>query len=204
MQWLALAAGVLLAAGLTAAVVLNRSIAPTDALARDAVGDHRNCALNFRLVKKPVSLEEAAERFDPAFRMLVSAPPDNIPTSDGAAHVLERHSCEYDGRRFGHVVMQYRGRVVSLLLTSNDVTTGGANTVDAISHSIGHPMKGISVVSVSGAHHAVLLVGDLGAAELTQLAAAVSVPLVHRIDADVRPDRDTLVGLFLVQPVPLR
>ena len=34
-----------LAAGLTTFVLMNRSLAPADALARDAIGDHRNCAL---------------------------------------------------------------------------------------------------------------------------------------------------------------
>ena len=31
---------------------------------------------------------------------------------------LERHACAYDARRFGHLVMHYRGHVVSLLMTA--------------------------------------------------------------------------------------
>ena len=94
-RWLALAAGLVLAAGVTGAIVLNRSAGRAEALAQDAIGDHRNCALKYRLVRTPVPLEEAAQRFDSAYRLLISAPPDDIPTPDGPARVVERHSCEY-------------------------------------------------------------------------------------------------------------
>jgi len=45
-------------------------IAATGALARAAVGDHRIASLAFRLAEKPISLEEAAQRFGPAYRVL--------------------------------------------------------------------------------------------------------------------------------------
>ena len=45
-------------------------------------------------------------------------PPDDIPTPDGPGHVVERHACEYGAHRFGHVILQHRGRVVSLLVTA--------------------------------------------------------------------------------------
>src|SRR5262245_35067038 len=109
--WFALAAGLLVAAGLTSLIFLTGPPAPADALARDAVGDHRNCALKFRLVRKPIPLEQAADRFDSAYRALLTAPPDDLATPGGPVHVLDRHSCVYGGRRFGHVVMKYRGRV---------------------------------------------------------------------------------------------
>ena len=119
-SWLALAAGVVLAAGLAGIVFMKRSAVPAEALARDAVGDHQNCALKYRLVRMPVPLEEAAQQFDSAYRLLLSAPPDDVPTLDGSARVTERHACAYGARRFGHVIMQYHGRVVSLLMTAND------------------------------------------------------------------------------------
>jgi hypothetical protein len=186
--WLALAAGVVLAAGITTAMLVNRASAPAEALARDAIGDHRNCALKYRLVRTPVPLEEAAQRFDSAFRLLLNAPPDDISTPDGPARVLERHSCEYGAHRFGHVILQYRGRVVSLLVTANDRAAAAAESADAIPHVIGRPVEGLSVVSVNGSRHAVILVSDLQKNELTQLARIVSLPLVERL-ADVASDR---------------
>ena len=138
----------MLAAGVTAVVFLNRSSAPAEALAQDAIGDHRNCALKYRLVRNPVPLEEAAQRFDSAYRLLLDAPPDAISTPDGPVRVVERHSCEYGAHRFGHVILQYRGRVVSLLVTANDRTAAAAESAEAIPHVIGRPMEGLSVVSV--------------------------------------------------------
>jgi hypothetical protein len=197
---LALAAGLVLAAGVTAAILLNRSPAPAEALARDAIGDHRNCALKYRLVRTPVPLEEAARRFDSAYRLLLSAPPDDISTPDGPVRVVERHSCAYGERRFGHVILQYRGRVVSLLVTANDGGTGAAASADGIPHVIGRPMDGLSVVSVNGSRHAVMLVSDLENSELTQLAGIVSLPLVQRL-ADVTSDRANPTAWLFAQPV---
>jgi anti-sigma factor RsiW len=64
-RWLMLAASVLLSAGLAGAVFVTQLMTPVDALARDAIGDHVNCALKNLRVGTPVSLEEAAQRFDP-------------------------------------------------------------------------------------------------------------------------------------------
>jgi hypothetical protein len=41
-------------------------------------------------------------------------------------------------------------------------------------------MDGLSVVSVNGSRHAVMLVSDLGNSELAQLAGILSLPLVQR------------------------
>jgi hypothetical protein len=185
-RWLALAAGVLLTAGLGGALFLQRTTATT-ALVRDAIGDHRNCALESRLVRMPVPLEEAAERFDGAHRLLIDAPPDHMAVAGGAVRVVDRHSCAYDGRRFGHVVLQYHDRVVSLLMTTRP-DGPIARTANAIPHLIGRPVDGLSVVSVEGSGHAVMLVGDLSTGELTDLSHAVSIPLVQRLAGRLLPD----------------
>jgi len=196
--WLALAAGVVLAAGLTAGILTRRSAVPSDALAQDAIGDHQNCALQFRLASAPIPLAEAAQRFDSAFRLLLTAPPDEISTPGGAARVVERHSCAYRERRFGHVVLQYHGHVVSLLVTADAGSTRAADTAVALPHVIGRPANGLSVVSVNGSRHAVVLVSDLGSAELTELAQAVSLPLAERLAERVVPGRDTVASLHIV------
>jgi hypothetical protein len=193
--WFALAAGVLIVAGLVGIFVPNPRLAPADALARDAVGDHRNCALKFRLRRQPVPLEEAAQKFDAAYRVLLTAPPDNMATPDGAVRVLERHSCAYGDRRFGHVVMQYGGRVVSLLITEDDGAAGAAPS-DSNPHLIGRPTEGLSVVAVSGTRHAVLLVSDLDSVALTQLSKMLSVPLAQRLQGRLGADPGVVATLF--------
>src|SRR5215471_2540718 len=193
-RWLALAAGIVLAVGVAGVVFMKRSAVPAEALAQDAVGDHQNCALKYRLVRAPVPLEEAAQQFDSAYRVLLSAPPDDISTPGGVARVTERHSCAYGAHRFGHVIMEYRGRVVSLLMTADD-GMGNAGQ-DAIPHVIGRPLNGLSVVSVSGTRHAILLVSDLESGELARLSSAVAVPLTRRLEVDAAPAASTLAALL--------
>jgi len=184
-RWFALAAGVLLTASVGALVVMNLSHAPVDALARDARGDHWYCALKNRVVRAPMPLEEAAQRFDSSYRVLMSAPPDDISTPGGVARVIDRHSCAFGTRRFGHVILQYQGRVVSLLLTAHDDQATGGVADDSTPHVHGQPVNGLSVVSVRGARHAILLVGDLEARELTQLSRTVSVPLARQLEGSL-------------------
>jgi hypothetical protein len=192
-RWLTLAAGVVLAAGVITAILINKPPAGDDALARDAIGDHRNCALKYRLVRMPMPLEEAARRFDTAYRLLLTAPPDDVATPNGPAHVVERHSCAYGGRRFGHVILHYRGRVVSLLITANNGTTGSATRPALTPHAVGRPVDGLSAVSVNGSRHAVMVVSDLANDELTQLSQMLSLPLVERLGSDNASTRTTFL-----------
>ena len=190
-RWLAAAAGFVIVVGATAAIFLNGPADPYDVLAQDAIGDHRNCALKFRLHRMPVPLDEAAARFDSAYRVLLSAPPEEIDTPDGPVRVIERHSCAFGERRFGHVIMEYRGRVVSLLVTRNDDALSAGEIASAVPQVIGRSTYGLSVVSVRGTRHAVLLVGDLDHKALTQLAGIVSMPLLQQLDSGPAAPRTT-------------
>ena len=63
-------------------------------------------------------------------------------------------------------------------------------------------MEGLSVVSVNGSHHAILLVSDLGSADLVQLSNVVSVPLAGRLERSVNTgDLGQLAALLFVPSV---
>jgi anti-sigma factor RsiW len=174
--WWALAATLALAVGLAANFWVRGRI---DAeLARLAAGDHRYCALDYQLAEKPITLDEAARRFDGAHRLLETVPPAEIATSLGAGRVLERHSCVYQGRRFAHVVIEYRGSVVSLLVTPSD---GGARGAAAGEGGAWERQRvdSFSVLSTSTSGQAVFLVGAIDEHELAGLAVAVGEPLVR-------------------------
>src|SRR4029079_884096 len=109
-------------------------MAPPVAVPLAAVGDHKNCALQFRLAEKPISLEDAAQRYGAVYRVLQQLPPDDVATTAGPAHVLERHACVYAGRRFAHIVFEYRGQRVSLLVTDVEARGGLALAAQAIPH----------------------------------------------------------------------
>ena len=176
--WWALAATVLLVAALGLAYRGRDWITATGALARAAVGDHLNCALHFRLAEKPITLEDAARRYDVAYRVLESLPPNEVTTVAGTAHVLERHSCVYAGRRFAHVVLDYGGTRVSLLVTAGDGSAQLALPAEMLPHvtSAGR-VDDMSVVSFRTSRHMVFVVGDVAQADLVKLADAVSGPL---------------------------
>jgi putative zinc finger protein len=181
-RWLAVAAGVALAVGLSGWAFLRVSTAPLDAMALDAIGDHWNCGLKNRAIRTPVPLEDAAQRFDRAYRLLLTAPPDNVTTPGGLVRVLDRHSCAFGTRRFGHVILEYSGRVVSLLVTGGDDTLADRSVrPDAASHVDGRSASGFGVVSVQGAGHVILLVGDLETPDLVRLSEAIAKPLAQRL-----------------------
>jgi anti-sigma factor RsiW len=180
--WLALAATLLVAIGLTGALWREARSRREGALAVAAVGDHRNCALRFSLTEKPISLAEAAQRFGPVYRALEEMPPAEIPTPLGLARVLERHSCVFAGRRFAHIVLQYRQKKVSLLVT-DDIDAASAKippdvTFDDASVA---SLDGMALVSFRTNGHAIFLTGDVDRTELTTLANAVAGPLAQHL-----------------------
>jgi len=56
-------------------------------------------------------------------------------------------------------------------------------------------MNGLSVVSVDGTHHTIVLVSDLDSAELTGLAKAVSLPLAQRLEVSLGRDQGSFASL---------
>jgi hypothetical protein len=171
--WWALAAALLLAATV-GLVHRGREWIVMGALARAAAGDHRDCALQFRLTEKPIPLEEAARRYGLVYRVLEQLPPDDIRTPSGSAHVLERHACVYKGQRFAHIVFDFRGTRVSMLVAE----AGSAGAPGADGH-LDWPSQvdGLQLVSFRTTRHVVLLTGELAAADLVALADALAPPL---------------------------
>jgi len=177
-----------LAAGMLLAVVLGgayrgRGWLTSTALARAAVGDHRDCALTFRLAERSIPLEEAARKYDVVYRVLETEPPSDVTTAIGSARVLKRHACVYKGRRFAHVVLQYRGGLVSLLVTAVD---GGGDAghaaVDALSPDVSSTrVDGLPVVAFRAGRHMVFVTGDVPQAELVQLAGAIDPHLSREL-----------------------
>src|SRR5260370_22764943 len=86
-------------------------------LGRDGAGDHRDCAIHFRLAEKPIDLEVAGRKYDPVYINLTRA----VMSQDGDAPLdaqfVEAHSCVFEGRRFAHIILKYHGRLVSFLVT---------------------------------------------------------------------------------------
>jgi anti-sigma factor RsiW len=143
------------------------------ALARNAAGDHQNCAIKFNLSERPIPLEEAARRYDPAFASFTTLPaPTGLP--NGAAEILERHSCVYEGRRFAHVVFRYSGHIVSLLVTE------GSESIDSSPELL--PTDGpLQVASFSAGRHLAFVVSDLPSEDTARFAQAIAGSVSQRL-----------------------
>src|SRR5262245_55759443 len=142
-------------------------------LARNAAGDHQNCAIKFNLSERPISLEEAARRYDAAFASFTTlTSPTGLP--DGSVDLLERHSCVYEGRRFAHVVFRYRDHIVSLLVT------GGTESIGSSPEML--PTDGaLQVASFAADRHLAFVVSDLSAEDIARFADAMVAPVVERL-----------------------
>jgi hypothetical protein len=171
-RWLALAATVVLA---VAVGFLYRARVGGNELARTAVGDHQNCAVQFRLTEKPISLEDAARRYGEMYRIADHLPPTDIVMTAGTARVLERHACVYGGRRFAHVVLRYGGKLVSVMVTAAD-TRHTAIVAPSV-------IDGMNVTSFMAGHQVVFVAGDISTTDLQTLTDAIAAPLIHELAA---------------------
>ena len=170
--WLTLAASLLLAAGLGFGL-REWSLSNLSTLLHAAVGDHRFCALDFKLTEQPITLEEAAQRFDAVNRRLEIMEPSTTTLSGGPLRIIERHSCVFEGHRFAHIVLGYQGQAVSLLVTNDD----GVWTMP----SSWPVTDGFHATAFRGSRHVVFVVSALGDAAVQEVAAAMSEPLARAL-----------------------
>jgi len=151
-------------------------------LTREAVGDHKNCALHFRLEEEPITLAKAAEKygqFNKDLDKTVAASLTEIfaeKQTGGTAdkfQFYEAHSCVFQGKRFAHVILIYRNRRISVLVTE-------ANLPDADDEEIfSEANGGMLVARFRTARHAVFVISDLTATENITIAQNLS-PAIRR------------------------
>jgi Putative zinc-finger len=172
MPWMAIAAAVLLLATFARPAMQWFGVARFAALARDAAADHRDCAVQFRLAERPISLEQAAERYVPAYRALVAVQPLPDTLARGPLKVLDRHSCVLGGRRFAHIVLEYHGSLVSVLIAPDSMARVPAGIQE---------IDGARVSAFRASQFVVLVVSSVDAEETRQIAAAVTTPVVRAL-----------------------
>ncbi|CAN5416635.1 hypothetical protein BH10ACI1_BH10ACI1_22990 [soil metagenome] len=144
----------------------------------DAIDDHKYCALNFSLKEKPISLEEAAEKYGKVnkdFDQAVIKPLREV--FGDKAKFLEAHSCVVNGRRFAHVVIKYQDRVVSVLLTKRD-DGNETNESDAI---LCQSADGLQTACFESGKYSVFVVSDLPESENLLVARTISSSVKNHI-----------------------
>jgi hypothetical protein len=135
-----------------------------------AAGDHRNCALTFALEEQPISLDEAARRFGGLYGRLRSVAPSPESLAGEPITVVDRHSCVFADRRFAHIVLRYKGELVSVLLTE-EAETGLSTTVTSA------PATGGFRIATIGSDDSVFVVSLLGGDDVLQVARAMANPV---------------------------
>jgi anti-sigma factor RsiW len=182
-QWLAIAAGTLLPVG-AGAGWYGWSAASLSALLHTAVGDHRFCALTFKLAERPISLAEAARRFGGVYASLASVEPSTTALSGGPLEILDRHSCVLDGRRFAHIVLRYKGEKVSLLVGDDPRPGAGVWSRMGVDHATPETLPatdGFRVASFHGPQRVVFVVSSLPQHDVQEVARVMSGPVSQRL-----------------------
>jgi len=159
-------------------------------LATSATGDHRDCAVHFRLPEKPIDLDEAGRKFDPAYINLSKAVlSGGIPNR---VEFVEAHSCVFGTRRFAHLVFRYKGQLVSLLVTGNGdaakLSQPTPTTIEQHAVIACSQFDSYRVSCFQTAQHAVFVVSDLSEGDNLMLARALAPSLVTHI---TRTERTT-------------
>lgn len=144
-----------------------------------AVGDHQNCALTFALAERPIPLADAV-RYDQVNQALQSVMPAAATLPGGPVQVLERHSCVYDGRRFAHIVLRYKGEAVSVLVAAD--SRPGAGVWFAGPPRDGRladvqTIDGMRVTAFYQSQHSAFVVSSLSADDLRAVAATIVEPV---------------------------
>lgn len=143
---------------------------------RIAVGDHRYCALDFQLDEDPIPLAEAGRNFDPVYTGLTRAVMSGQGDLAGEIKLVEDHSCVYKGTRFAHVVLEYHGRTISVLVAEK--SEGGVPTRAANSAPGTRDGQVIACAQIDGyqvscfetGRHAIYTISDLSEAENLTIA----------------------------------
>jgi len=182
-RWGAIAAGVLLIVALGLASVPGLSTYGLAALARLAVGDHENCALTFRLAEQPITLEQAAQEYDAAFRELQAVEPLTTALPGGALEVADRHSCVWQGVRFAHLVLRYKDTLVSVVVASDAGATASWIPWQRLDHdpAAQSPVGDQHIASFRGGAHTVFVVSTLSDDDVQAVARVMAGPVVRAL-----------------------
>lgn len=155
------------------------------AIVEAAVGDHRFCALVFKLAERPMPLTEAARLDDDSvLEALESVQPVTTELGGSPLSVLERHACVYDGRRFGHVVLGYKRTAVSVVVTRDErwLRNFPGGTLPGDGSIVTLPaIDGFHVAGFRGPRHLVFAISTLSDEDVRAVASAMSAPIFRAV-----------------------
>jgi len=146
---------------------------------KNAVGDHRFCALDYQLEEEPIPLDEAGRRFDAAYTDLEEAVMSGQGGTADDIRLVEEHSCVYNDQRFAHVVLERKGQTISVLVTGkpqdDSTLVSNANVTAADNQAIAcAQIDGYQVACFETKRHAVYTISALSEADNLAVARSIS------------------------------
>lgn len=145
-----------------------------------AVDDHKYCALEFSLKEMPITLEEAAKKFEKFNKDIDLATIKPLLEIFGdKVKLIEAHSCIIHGRRFAHVVLSYQNRTVSVLVTKREDESFDSKNVEVISCQ---SADGFQIACFATEKQSIFVVSDLAEMDNLKLARALAPSLKQHIE----------------------
>ena len=140
---------------------------------KDAVDDHKNCALTHNLKEKPISLDEAAKLYGTANKGFDTTVIETLRKIFGdKVKFIKAHNCLINGRRFAHIVLEFQNKIVSVLMTRRE--TNESNDSDAISCQ---SANGLQIACFESGNYSVFVVSDLPETDNLLIARTISPSL---------------------------
>lgn len=156
-----------------------------------AAGDHRNCAVRFRLAQQPIELNVAGKEYDRAYTDLTNAVMRGGGEFAGQLTLVKAHSCVFENRRFGHIILKHQGRLVSVLVTelvagpdqSSDLSAESTEFSKGTEPIVATCSKvdGYQVACFNTGGHAVFVVSDLSEEENMTVARRLATPVYKHV-----------------------
>ena len=152
-----------------------------------AAGDHRDCAVGHRLPDRPITLEEAARRYDRAYLDLTKAITLHRDDFNAVMELVMAHACLFKGHWFAHIVVRYRGHLVSLLVTRLEESNGSASAKEKLPKDVEDQViacskaEGYQISCFRTVRHAVFVVSDLEDGENLTLARRLAPSVYEHI-----------------------
>jgi hypothetical protein len=152
------------------------------ALMHAAVDDHRFCPR--KLSEAPMTLAEAARRYDAALGALQTVEPAVTELDGSVLRIMERHSCAFNGERFAHLALLYKDRVVSVLVA--EAAESGASVwhpgpADDGTVSSFPATDGLHVAAFRGSRHVAFVVSALEQSDVEAVGRAMAGPVTRAL-----------------------
>ncbi len=154
-----------------------RQLAAWATLTNSATGDHRECALEHKLIGTVISLSEAGRVYDRAYANLADQASLQAVLPAGA-QLIDAHSCAFAGQRFAHAVIKYHDQIVSIVVARNDANPKAQRAMPG-DFAAAFKSDSYQVAAFQTEGHAVFVISTLNETDNMAIARSVS-PLLEK------------------------